>query len=447
MSQESLIGSSITSVGDHSSSALIRSNGESNPDSEFNWREIVALEMPGANTVAGRARLESLPALVEGVENWGKYHNLDNQRAKVCAYSGSVMTLTPTNYPEAFLVAIYSLWLFNLDNFLDQMDYSTLKTPADTLPSARAKIVYFDIQVSYILQPLYLVGGLTVGQARGCQAWPDKLALLDPASFSSSPIAVQLPDELERSLSTQEAEAFRSEKVVLSKSLMLGQALAAIYHELQSAWQSLKSDPNSSNPSAQRLSDQSEPWVASLERFSEELVTMLAQMRAELYQSLIYQDSRKLTDLPDLEDYLERTKFTIAVRAVATVVSGFEGVQAASNWQNCQPALNNCARIVRLANDVGNYWTELQEQKINSITIALALLGFTPMGDYKAGSLEVTKAMELVRARLAAEITNFSLKVVDKERVQTNPLLYHLRNEAAFGLSMYDKGDYIEPTV
>ena len=352
---------------------------------KFNWPEIVAQAKPGSGSAA---RQQLLLNLVTDLSQWADHYQLTEPRRQVSAYTAAVIIPPDGSVEMGQLIARYIMWVFDLDGFIDRLDFARLK-----LDTAPAKLAYLDRQLSHILKPLYQAGYLKIEQT---ESW-------------GLPGEVALPDEL------PELEA---------PALRLSLALADL---------------------CQKLAAGQIPQFG-VANFNEQVARMSGAMRRELAQSFGYQESGSIKELPNLESYLANSKFSIAVSSVEAIAACYEKAPQTA-WQSCAGVLDSGAKVIRLANDLGNYWSELAERKINSLTVALAELGFAPMGDYQEGSPEVAQARQSVGGWLQAELKLFAEGLSDLAQAQNQegPLLYSLQNTVAFALAMFEKGDYIEP--
>lgn len=367
----------------------------------YNWRQMVAAERPGTQNAAQQSRLEALGKVIENLREWTLAHRLDPLRVKECAYVGCVFTTVPTPHDQALLAAKFSLWTYNLDRQMDQLDYSALGEHAST----EAQLAYLDLQLSAILRPMYEAGYLSLPQA----------AVIGADHYL-----------------TQPAEKFASE--VHPFSPVLGQALLALYRETEQNWL-LGQAP---------ASERHNQIKGVLTRYSTELLHLIKRMRREVYDSFIFKLTKNKLLLPDMEEYIEGSKYTIAARWVAVSINGFEA-NPDSTWVACLTALDSCARIGRIVNDLGNYWTELVvEQKINCVSLALVQLGYEPIADYPQDSPELAQAADLVMRRVRQEVE----RVVEHSKsplLETSALMYYCCKLPAFLLAMYEKGDFLIP--
>jgi hypothetical protein len=171
-------------------------------------------------------------------------------------------------------------------------------------------------------------------------------------------------------------------------------------------------------------------WL--LQNVKAQAIRMILAMREELCISFDF-------NVPSLATYVELAQYSIGVRAVASVTIGMEA-NPAEVWQICEPDIIRAMRIVRLANDLGNYTLEIEEKKITGITCALVALGYTEPFQYTDGSPQVTTARNIVKNRLDSELTDFG-----KNLEQTN-FSFWLKAVTALALTMYSKGNYLIPS-
>jgi hypothetical protein len=361
----------------------------------FDWRNLVANNKPSQASDIQLARLESLPKLTADLEKWSNQYNLLTQRIEAFAYTGCVTTPAPFSYQRALLFAKYCLWLCSLDAYIDNFDCSRLD-----LIDPKRWLDYLDSQLSYIIKPLYQLDGLTLEQGHSCSL-----------EFSFD----QLND-------FQKIE---------NASLNLKESLQSLYYDLHKNWQYAHQQESNN---AQRLK-------FSLTNFTYYLTKMIEAMRWEAIQNFNYQKTLNCHQLPEMEEYFKRSNFSIGLHPAGAIVVGYE-IDPENAWQLYRTAIDTGAKIARLVNELGNYWLELEEHKVNSITIALAQLGFAPMEPYQKNSLEIKQAGEIVRAKLEVELERFAKQVTE---IPNTPLLHWLQVQLAFVLAMYEKGNYVKP--
>jgi hypothetical protein len=362
----------------------------------FDWRTLVANNKPSQASDIQLARLEALPQLTTDLEKWSNQYKLLTQRVGPSAYTGCVITATPFSYQRALLFAKYILWVYSLDNYIDKFDYSQFD-----LTNSKNWLNYLDGQLSCIVKPLYQLGGLTFEQGYnyGLELNFNQTSehqLLEPISFN------------------------------------LKESLQNLYQDLQASWQYTHQHELHS---LQKLN-------FSLTNFTHYFAKMVGAMRWEMIQNFNYWETLDSNRLPNVEKYLNQSKFSIGLCPGGAIVAGYE-IDPEAAAQLCNMAMETSAKIVRLANDLcSNYWSELEERKVNSITIALAQLNFAPLGLYQEGSLEVKQAKEIVRARLEVELERFVQQI---KAIPDIPFLHWMRVQLAFALAMYEKGDFVEP--
>lgn len=374
---------------------------------DFDWRAFVAQTKPSlTGSKDQHQRREVLDKLVVELGDWAAKYKLPTKRVSPSAYTGVYATPSPIYYPLVLVMAKYTLWLFVLDGYIDKLNYEQLNTN-----QVNIKLGYLDDYLNLITRAFYEVGGLTSKEG-------EILGLAPRETLKTEILEVSTPKK----------RLVESEKDGLN--LSLSEALFDIYSSLERLWK------NSDN---QKWEDN---FAFKLTNFTCETALVVGAMRGELSQSFIYQQTLDRESIPTLEQYLERSKFSICLRAAGSVAVGFENFPQ-QIWEQWIPAMEPGAKALRLANDLANVWSELEERKINAMTIVLNQLGFAPMEPYQKDSLEIVQARALVRSHMETEIAHFSQQAV---RLPQGVLSYYVYASVAFTIAMYEKGDYVELT-
>lgn len=357
---------------------------------EFNWQKIVKDNKPNPDSLVGQAQLEMYQKLQSSLTEWAANYNLVTTRLNESIYTGIVTTAVPTPYHEAFLLAKYILWTFNLDVFIDFFDYSRFNQK-----DGEDWIKYFDVQLAAVLKPLYEVGNLQSEQA---------------LSYGLNPLVTTEDGEVE------------------AISLKLGRVLLDLYQSLEE-WAYCE-------PPSQAGLD----FV--LNNFSEQIAKMIGAMRGELIQNFRYRQEHDTRELPDMDSYLKQSKLSIGLRPGAAIALGFGPVPQTA-WQDCDAAMDAATKIVRLANDLSSYWSELKEHKVTSVTVALARQGANPASGYQPDSPQIHAAYTLIRGLIEQELDNYLLQT---RQIPPTPLQHWLELTLAFALAMYATGNYVIPS-
>lgn len=356
----------------------------------FNWPEIVKRSLPGDGSPEQQSRLEALQRLTADLYGWARAFQLPERRVESSSYTGVVVTDTPTPYKIAWPMSIYTLWLFVFDGYVDNLPY-------DSLPdqSPRAKQAYLDERLAAITAPLYTIGGLSdaEGQAHGLP-----------------PRTVEIPAE----------PSDRNDDRWLA--YRIGDSLIDLYRTLEELW-------NKENHQATDY---------CLRIFVHETAAVLGGMRGELLQSFAFQADGSQ---PSLEDYLNLSYITICLRAAAAITIGFEENPQAV-WQPWADAMYPSKKALRICNDLANIDKEIEEGKVNSVTVCMRDRGFPSMQGYNAQSPEVLEVKAFLRARRDKELKQFAQQM---QGLPEGPVAYYVRNCSAFTIAMYEHGDYAKP--
>jgi|GEM_PF-1515554 len=361
--------------------------------SPFDWRQIVTQNKPGTDSADQQWRQAALPRFFEDLQKWAAQYQLSHKRMQVSAYTGIVNTLPPGlskdpafSYHMASLISRATLWLFDLDDFID-FYIQRQSTAGELSPNWLHNL---ELQLSYILGPLF-----------------------DLAATGREP-ALPVDHEPPLNLTVDEAQ-------VEPTSVGLRNALHDIYQEVQT------------------LAPTQEAADFRTINFAAQAARLLQSMRWDLFISQEF--GRNPANLPTPELYLSTAGVSIGLPFVAGVVIGLEET-ALQTWKASYEVMEHAAKIARLVNDIGSFWQELEEHKVNSMTEALVQLGAPPLGPYQLDSPEVAQARELVSLSVQKEVEAFERGLAT---LAETPYTYWLRNTVAFALIMYEKGNYVEP--
>jgi Terpene synthase family 2, C-terminal metal binding len=354
------------------------------PSATANWySEIVIQNKPQKNGSPCQAwRFDQLPRIMGDLTGWADQYQLPPKRIQSGAYTG-IVAVRPENpgaYELAVLLGKFTLWIFVFDGLIDKLVYHQA--------GSAKKLAYLDSYINHVVSPLY-ERGLTTQEAR-----ETGLGYFEPTSAQTQigcllrEAWVEMYQDFEKQL-----KRYKPENLAFSlKSLVL--------------------------------------WTAK----------MIGAMRWELCQKFHFAQTGDPRQLPSLHEYLEHGKYSIAVGALGTLAAGFED-RAAATWEASVRFIDAGAKVARLANDLGNYWAELIEKKINSVSISLRELGYNPLGDYEVASAEVKRAKAVIKAKLAEESDLF----ISQLKLDSKPLNCYVKNAVAFTLTMYETDNYVTP--
>ncbi len=359
----------------------------------FEWRKVVAQNKPGSDSADQQWRQITLPKLFKDLEKWATLYQLNYKRMQVSAYTGIVTTLPPglsqdpaISYQMASLVSKATLWLFDLDDFIDfyvLRHNSSGQLSQNWLPN-------LELQLSYILGPLF-----------------------ELAATRREP-SLPVDNEPPLNFIIEEAQ-------IEPNSAGLRGALQDLFHEIQALV------PNQNSADFRVIN------------FATQAARLLQSMRWDLVISQEF--GQNPANLPNPELYLSTAGVSIGLPFVAGVVIGLEN-SAQQTWIAGYEVMMHAAIIARLVNDIGSFWQELEERKVNSMTGALIQIGATPFGQYHSDSPEVAQARALVSANVQKEVEAFESGLAN---LAETSFTYWLRNTVAFALVMYEKGNYVEP--
>jgi hypothetical protein len=361
-------------------------NEDSSPDSNFDWRKIVAENTPGTASPQQMVRQELLAKLETALSAWTAKHEISQERVGQVAYYAATVCPVDTPYEQVQLLAQYILWLFWFDKY-DLLDLSD--------PSAKSHLEH---EFHTLTEVLCINSGLSIEK---------------PTSFGlfAHPIG--------------DSRFCETSKLGMD----LSQTLIEILDNLMQIWERLFPD----EPEANR--------VFRLSNCMEWLAATLAAAKQEILKSFDYIHNKNLPS-GSLDDYLKETgEISISLPATLAFLNSFD-MSPEAIWLCAFPAILESSRIIRLANDLGNYWNELKELKFNSITMALLQLGFEPFGDYTESSLEIIQATVVVKQRLQIAINDFVTHFRDVPEGMVSHFLWH---GTALALAMYEPGDFVIP--
>src|SRR5205085_7679897 len=114
-----------------------------------------------------------------------------------------------------------------------------------------------------------------------------------------------------------------------------------------------------------------------------------------------------------------------------------------TSWDRWLPAMIYASKVIRLANDSGTCIRELEEGKLNSITIALDLLGYPVDAHYTASSPELQEALTFIRGRLEVELATFeSIIPADPyDRESLTSLAFCILATVSYAMVLYQQPD------
>lgn len=353
----------------------------------FDWQSIAQQNKPGTDTQEQRERLEELETLTKSITSWANYYGLPTKRVRVSAYTGIYNSPLTVQHELAVITAKYTLWLFVLDDYIDRLDYTQFG-----FNSVADKMRYLDSGLTKLTEPLYKKGNLVDSQLSeyGLEKWPTSIE-----TDTTTP---------------RQNDADKA----------LGAALENIYDDLLTNW-------NTHQESQFNLAN-----------FTTETACVVAAMRGEMKQSFIFQATGQLPE--DLTDYLRQSKYSICLRAAGSIAVGFDQ-NSALVWKQAISTMEPGAKVLRLVNDLANITKEIQEQKINGVSIGLVKLGYQVFGAYQKDSKEIQAASQIVLDRIETEMDIFTEKFI---QLPPSYLQFYLCNSMAFTIAMYEAGDYAE---
>jgi hypothetical protein len=188
------------------------------------------------------------------------------------------------------------------------------------------------------------------------------------------------------------------------------------------------------------LSQELERGFSTL-NFAGQTIRLVQAMRWELVKSYDFSLALAINRLPEWELYLEMAQISIGMPLVASTVISLEQ-SPEELWDAAVEAIAHSAKIIRMVNDIGGFWHELEEHKINSVTYALVTAGNSPFASYSPEDSAVSAARSAVQ-----EIVQTEIQALDKglEKLPARAFVYWMRNTVAFAVAMYEKGNYVAP--
>lgn len=365
-------------------------SAETISEPKFDWQRIVRSSLPGEASPEQRSRLAALQRLTTDLYAWARAFQLPEHRVESSSYTGVVVTDTPTPYKIAWPMSIYTLWLFVFDGYVDRLSY-------DSLPdqSPQAKQAYLDERLAPITAPLYSLGGLSDAEGQ---------------AYGLPPRMLEIPAE----------PSDRSDDRWLA--YRIGEAFIDLYRKLEALW----------NSESHNATDY------CLRIFVHETAAVLGGMRGELLQSFAFQADGTQ---PSLEEYLNHSYITICLRAAASIAIGFEQ-DPEQVWQPWADAMYPSKKALRICNDLANIDKEIEEGKVNSVTVCMRDRGIPSMQGYTSQSPELLEVKALLRERRDKELKSFAKLM---QGLPEGPLAYYVRNCSAFTIAMYEHGDYTKP--
>ncbi|MEI2577450.1 terpene synthase family protein [Scytonema sp. PRP1] len=360
-----------------------------NVSEPFDWRAFVKKHKPGQDSELQRQRLSMYQRVLPELEKWSTVsglniaewsavygYDLAKGRVNSSAYYG-VCGVESIDYDLSLLLAKFCFWLYALDIRLDDS------------PS----ISSLDARAMEIISP-----------------FKDQLIQQGILNFTSDLPVVPNKEE-DNSIDRR-----------------MAQALSEIYLSLKQVCST-------------RLRSSDREFCLS--NFVNELAAVIKAMHWERKHSLVFQQADPLSPAQDLqitvEEYLDLARITTCYRVAASSVVAFETAPSAT-WVQWEEAMRYGARIVRLANDLATALREMEEGKINAVSIVLRDLGFNPFATYSLDSPEIREALRLLKERMEVELIRFNQQL--KALPLSGPLAHNVLVNMAFTVAMYEKGDF-----
>ncbi|KAB8320811.1 class 1 isoprenoid biosynthesis enzyme [Tolypothrix campylonemoides VB511288] len=363
----------------------------------FDWRTFVKKHKPGQDSELQRQRLSMYQRVLPELEKWSTVsglnieewsticgYELSKGRVKSCAYYGICAVesaVESIDYDLALLLAKLCLWLYAMDIRLDD-------SPSISCLDARSIEIISPFKEQLIQQGI-------LNLTSDLSAVPNK----------------EEDNSIDRTIA---------------------QVLSEIYLSLKQVCNT-------------RLSSSDQEFCLS--KFVNELATVIKSMHWERKHSLVFQQADHLSPAQDLqitlEEYLDLARITTCYRVVASFVLAFETAPSAI-WVQWEEAMRYGGRIVRLANDMATVLREMEEGKINAVSIVLRDLGFNPFATYSLDSPEIREALRLLKEQREVELIRFNQQL--KALPLSGPFAHNVIVSMAFGVAMYEKGDF-EPEL
>lgn len=350
-------------------------------------------------------RTEDVEQLALILQKWADNYSLPSKRVKACAYGTIVGIPDYINYdaPLSINLAKHELWIYAFDGFIDKLSFNE---NADI----KSKIEFLDSILTQAIGPFFNDGKLSEVEAENLGLPLMPLMVGKTITSGSLLYAASLFD--------------------ISKHF--GDALHSLYISLKEGW--LQSNP--------------ENLDFNLHRFTFEAAHQVGAMRQEIIQTLNWSQRRRREasnnqlELPSLEEYLAVSAISIAIPCLTTTVSTFEQ-EPGKIIKECQFATELVSRSVRLANDYGSFFQEIEEEKLTSVTLALSQLGYDLRNTYAPESQEISKARLLVKNWLKYEKIHFD--EIKSQLSTTSLTARFLLGTQSSALQAYDIGDFSIP--
>lgn len=354
---------------------------DDHPLTTFDWKRIVTEHTPRSSSGTRTEQHALLQQLSNDLGEWATRHEIPLERVASTSYYVATIHFPGTSYQQALILCKYILWIF----WIDEYDLFDIRDP-----TAKATL---ENDFHHIL-----------------------------AALSDAHAPADAPKH-----SPPEGDALHE---LTPLAIRLGRSLIELYEELNHEWSSQFPGEGASTHDFRLTTCTT--WLAA----------MLRSARQEILNSIEYVQHQTIP-YSSIDDYLSKTgEATIAVAAIAAVLNSFEKTPE-TNWKASFPAIREVSRIIRLTNDIGNYWDEVVELKFNSITMALLSFDAPPFGPYNVESPEVSNAKDIVCRRRESAIDSLlgSIDAVPDGRIKK-----FLWVGSALALAMYEPGDFVVPT-
>jgi hypothetical protein len=172
------------------------------------------------------------------------------------------------------------------------------------------------------------------------------------------------------------------------------------------------------------------------------LAACVGMMRQEFQWDCHFNVAPDSAPSPSLSTYLTASSRSIGVFPISALAATFDR-RPLRRWQQSQAAVQAGGLVVRLANDIATYATDVAEGNVTAVTLTLARLGLPRQA--AAESEEAHTARAHLVPVLDAALSQFSAA---QASLQEGMLSYTLRQVVALALAIYGDGErYRSPST
>jgi hypothetical protein len=344
--------------------------------SHFEWPALLQGILPGETTAAQRTQRERIRRIEMRICMWAVRWQLPVTHSEASAVFA--VCATPPMMTDRQIAAFGTLifWIYTLDSHMDRHDFA-----ADYTRESGIVLRGMDSDLAAAVLPL----------RRRITSAEQRAANLD------------LP--------------WRARNTAAALGVRLGAALTAWLNEVTTCWSGRQ-------------------WQLHARRrlVAQQIAACVGMMRQEFTWNCLLHGVPIGARLPTLDDYLAATHVSIGVYPICALAATFER-RPLTTWQRCVTTVDDGGYVVRLANDLGTYTTDVVERTLSAVTLAGGA-DRTP-DQWHADDPAMQRARVALVPVLDAALARFSTA---QAALPDGPLAYVLRRVVALALGIYGAG-------